>query len=89
MEMNWIFTKVVTAAMILGILALPVFGSSTKYEIVAYDGYVAVRDGENGNLCLTATRTELLPPNDQRLLQAGIPCEGGQSVLWYLENFCS
>ena len=87
--MNQIFTKVIAAVMILGILTLAVYGSGAKYEIFAYDGYVAVRNRENGSLRVTSARTDLLPVEDQKLLWAGIPCENGQKVLWYLENFCS
>lgn len=87
--MSRVFTKVIAAVMILGILVPSAFGSGAKYEIFAQDGYVAVRSRENGSLRRTNTRTELLPKADQRLLEAGIPCENGQTVLRYLENFCS
>lgn len=87
--MNLIFSKVITAATILGILIVPAAGSGAPYEIISHEGYVAVRSAEGGKLRVTGTRTALLPLEDQLLLSAGIPCENAQRVLGVLENFCS
>lgn len=87
--MNWIFSKVVPACMILGILAFPAFGGQIKYEVTAWNGYVAVRQRDSGKLSITDTRLSMLSPEDRCLLEEGILCENEQTLIETLENFCS
>ena len=89
MGMNWIFTKVILAGIILGILTLPAGAKGAKYEVGIREGLVVVRDLEEEQLFYTLTPAELLPPEDRALLEAGIFCENRRELSQVLENFCS
>ena len=59
------------------------------FLIISEEGYLAVRNTEDGTVYRTEFRTELLPASDARLLEQGIYCENLQEAARVLENFSS
>lgn len=59
------------------------------FLIFDQEGYIAVKNTENGTVYRTEFRTELLPASDTQMLSDGIYCENLQEAARVLENFCS
>lgn len=59
------------------------------FLIFSQEGYLAVKNTEDGTVYRTEFRTELLPSSDAQLLEEGIYCENLQEAARVLENFSS
>lgn len=59
------------------------------FLIFERDGYLAIKNTDDGTVYQTEFRTNLLPPSDRRLLAQGIYCESPSDAARLLENFNS
>lgn len=59
------------------------------FLIFEQEGYLAIRNTDDGTVYRTEFRTELLPPSDRSMLQEGIWCETPSDAARVLENFNS
>lgn len=59
------------------------------FLIFEQDGCLAIKNTDDGTVYRTEFRTELLPPSDRALLEAGIWCETPSDAARVLENFNS
>lgn len=59
------------------------------FLIFEQNGYLAIRNTDDGTIYRTEFRTELLPACDRALLQEGIFCETPSDAARVLENFNS
>ncbi|MBQ6431562.1 MAG: hypothetical protein IJJ99_06785 [Oscillospiraceae bacterium] len=53
------------------------------------NGWLTIKNTEDGTVYRTEFRTELLPPSDRALLAKGIYCESPADAARLLENFNS
>lgn len=89
MGMDWIFSRLILTALILGLLCSAAAGAGTEYRVFSRSGYVAVCRRDTGEVALTDSRISMLPYSDRQLLHRGIFCGDTESLLLLLENFCS
>jgi len=59
------------------------------FLIFEQNGYLAIKNTDDGTVYRTEFRIELLPPSDRALLEAGIRCETPSDAARVLENFNS
>lgn len=59
------------------------------FLIFDQNGYLAIKNTDDGTVHRTEFRTELLPPSDRALLREGIWCQTPSDAARVLENFNS
>ena len=59
------------------------------FLIFDQNGYLAIKNTDDGTVYRTEFRTSLLPPSDRALLRQGIWCETPSDAARVLENFDS
>ena len=64
-------------------------GIFTGFLIFNQNGWLAIKNTDDGTVYHTEFRTSLLPQYDQKLLEKGIYCETPSDVARVLENFNS